>query len=130
MYIYVQAVCVERIFQASNFLPTLFPPEGIFVVDHALDDGAHGHAADQLVSQRRKLGTEVHLHVQTRRGGHDHIPGLESERVERVKIKSLILALAPLDGSREQDNYIHRSPCDFFFFFVFFQCRCFKREQK
>lgn len=85
MYRWCVCASVERIFQASNFLPTLFPPEVLFVVDHALDHGAHGDTADQLVSQWWKLGAEVHLHVQNRRGGHDHILGLESERVDGVK---------------------------------------------
>lgn len=46
-----------------------------------------------------------------------------------VKIKSLILALVPLDGSREHEHYFHRSPCDFFVS-VFFECRCLKRGTK
>lgn len=57
----------------SRFLCTLFPPEVLFVVDHALDDGAHGDTVNQLVPQRGQLGVKVHLQIQTRRGGYDHI---------------------------------------------------------
>lgn len=60
-------------------LPTLSPPEVLFVVDHALDDRAHGDTVNQLVPQRWKLRVEVHFQVQTRRSGHNHILGLRSQ---------------------------------------------------
>lgn len=51
MFLYLGTMCVSGI--PTHCLPTLFPPEVLFVVDHALDDGAHGDTADQLVPQRR-----------------------------------------------------------------------------
>lgn len=72
----------QGLFYASDFLPTPFPPEVLFVVDHALDHGAHGDTADQLVPQWWQLGLDMHLHHQTGRGGHDHVLGLKTRTVE------------------------------------------------
>lgn len=64
---------------------TLFPPEVLSVVDHALDDGAHGHTVDQLVPQRGQLGVKVHLQIETRRRGYDHILRLRHTNTENKK---------------------------------------------
>lgn len=63
-------------------LLTLFPPEVVFIVDHALDDRAHGDTVNQLVPQWWKLRVKVHLQIQTRRSGHNHILGLKSQHTE------------------------------------------------
>lgn len=59
-------------------LPTLFPPEVVFIVDHTLDDRAHGDTVNQLVPQWWKLRVKVHLQIQTRGRGHNYILGLKS----------------------------------------------------
>lgn len=69
------------------FLHTLFSPEVLFVVHHALDDTAHWDTVDQLVPQWGQLGVKVHLQVQTRRSGHNHIFGLKQKQIWGFHLK-------------------------------------------
>lgn len=64
---------------------TPFPPEVLFIVDHALDDRAHGDPVNQLVPQWRKLRVKVHLQIQSRRCGQNHIFGLKSHSCTQKK---------------------------------------------
>lgn len=80
-------------------LPTLFPPEVLFIVDHALDDRAHGDTVNQLVPQWWKLRVKVHLQIQTRRSGHNPILGLRSPHTE-TEMNRTVDAAGPTSTSR------------------------------
>lgn len=85
----------------SYCLPTPSPPEVLFIVDHALDDRAHGDTVNQLVPQWWKLRVKVHLQIQTRRSGHNHILGLKSQHTE-TEMNRTVGAAGPTSTSRWQ----------------------------
>src|SRR4029434_8619969 len=83
------------------------PPEVLLVVDHALDDGSHGHPVDELVPQRGQLRAEVDLQVQPRRDGQDHILTLCKEEEERGRwdnTSASIFMDGKIDRERERER--------------------------